>query len=89
MSAIPNRATAAPADMLRRAMQLHQEGHLAEAEALYQRLLGANPRHADALHLLGLAQAQRRRFDEAARWIGKAIAVLPNEALFHLSLIHI
>ena len=83
MSAIPNRATAAPADMLSQAMQLHQSGRLDDAEALYQRLLGVNPRHADALHLMGLAKAQRRNFDEAARLIGKAIAVLPNEALFH------
>jgi predicted TPR repeat methyltransferase len=76
-------ASAKPAQVLQQAMQLHQAGRLDDAEALYQRLLAANPRHADALHLMGLAQAQRRRFDEAARCIGKAIALLPNEALFH------
>jgi len=67
-------------------MTLHQAGRLGEAEALYRRLLKANPRHADALHLLGLAQAQRRDYDEAARLIGKAIVLLPREALFHMNL---
>lgn len=83
MCAIPNKAATKSAELLQQAMQLHQAGRLAEAEALYQRLIVANPRHADALHLLGLAHAQRRQFEQAGRLIGKAIALLPNEALFH------
>jgi predicted TPR repeat methyltransferase len=79
-------ARAAPADRLQQAMQLHQAGRLGEAEALYRRLLDANPRHADALHMMGLVNAQRRRFDEAARFIGQALMQLPGEALFHINM---
>ena len=68
-------------------MQLHQAGRLDEAEALYRRLLDANPRHADALHMMGLLNAQRRRFDEAARFIGQALMQLPGEVCTELDAI--
>lgn len=86
MCATPHQAATAPAQVLQQAMQLHQAGRLDDAERLYQRLIAANPRHADALHLSGLAHAQRRRFDEAARLIRQAIKLLPGEALFHVNM---
>ncbi len=86
MCASPNLAAAAPAQTLQQAMALHQAGRLDEALAAYERLLAANPRLADAWHLMGLVHAQRRRFEEAGRLIGKAIALQPREALFHNNL---
>lgn len=86
MGAISNQAARAPAQALQRAMQLHRSGQLDAARALYERLIAANPRHADALHLLGLMHAQGGRFQEAARLIAQAVALLPGEALFHLNL---
>ncbi len=86
MCATPHQAAAAPARQLQQAMQLHQAGRLDDAERLYRRLIAANPRHADALHLLGLAYAQRRRFDDAARLIRRAVDLMPAEALFHINM---
>src|SRR5437867_1473861 len=36
----------------------HQSGRLAEAEAIYRQILAVEPRHADALHLLGVIAHQ-------------------------------
>ena len=36
----------------------HRAGRIAEAAALYQAAIGANPGHVDALHLLGTLKAQ-------------------------------
>ena len=68
------------------AMQAHRAGKLAEAEALYREVLDSNPRHADALHLLGMIAHNTRHLDEAARLIGEAIAIEPKAFAFHNSL---
>ena len=39
---------------LQAAIAQHQAGRLAEAEALYRRILAGFPRHPDALHFMGL-----------------------------------
>jgi Flp pilus assembly protein TadD len=54
-----------PPSLLAQAVALHQQGALTTAEALYRRVLAAAPRHADALHLLGVLAAQRGRPCEA------------------------
>ena len=68
------------------ALQHHNAGRLAEAGKLYQQVLALEPKHADALHMLGLTAAQAGQFDVAAEMIGKAIAARPNypEALGNL-----
>lgn len=62
------------------AVEHHQAGRFAEAEALYRKVLAIDPKHADALHLLGVLAAQTGRFDEAAELIRKACALAPNVA---------
>ena len=47
----------------------HQSGRLAEAEALYRQILALEPRHAEALHLLGVIAHQTGRNDVAVDWI--------------------
>ena len=78
--------TEAPADpnlqTLRDAMQAHGAGQLDVAETLYRQVLTAVPRHPDALHLLGVLEAQRGHQDLAAELIAQAIAVNPDEAMF-------
>lgn len=64
----------------------HQSGRLAEAEALYRQVLAAEPRHADALHMLGVLAHQVGRNDVAAELIGQAIVVAPGVADFHSNL---
>jgi Flp pilus assembly protein TadD len=41
------------AELLATGRTLHQAGRLAEAEALYRRVLADQPNHADTLNLLG------------------------------------
>jgi tetratricopeptide (TPR) repeat protein len=59
-------------ETLARGLRHHQEGRLAEAEALYRRILAADAEHAEALHLLGVLAQQVGRPDVAAELIGKA-----------------
>lgn len=72
-----------PAQRLQQAMRWHGSGRFDEAEAAYRGVLAAEPAQPDALHLLGILQAQRGRHDEAARLIAAAIAANPREAMFH------
>ena len=57
------------------AAEHHRAGRTAAARAMYQEVLALDPRHADALFLLGVLDRQdgrleeaRRRLSEAARW---------------------
>ena len=72
--------------MLQDALAHHQAGRLREAEALYRKLLAAEPRNSDALHLLGVALHQLGRHDEAIDLIGQAIANDGSRAEFHSNL---
>jgi predicted TPR repeat methyltransferase len=62
------------------ALQLHQQGRLAEAEALYRRVLRGAPTHFDALHLLGVVCGQTDRLDEALGLLNRALAQRPGSA---------
>ena len=65
------------------AVQLHQEGKLPQAEALYRRILEQHPDHPGALHLLGVLSHQQGRDDIAADLIARAIALNPHQATYH------
>lgn len=82
--------TDAPADpisqTLRDAMQAHGAGQFDAAEAMYRQVLAARAEHPDALHLLGVLEAQRGHNERAAELIGRAIAANPHEAMFHNNL---
>ena len=67
-------------------VRLHQSGRLAEAEAAYRQVLEAEPRHADSLHLLGVAATQRGHHEAAVELIGRAIAENGAMAPFHSNL---
>jgi tetratricopeptide (TPR) repeat protein len=76
-----------PADLaLRKALEFHQRGQLAEAEPIYRQILATDPLHADSLHLLGLLAHQVGRNDIAVELIGKAIAVDKRQSAFHSNL---
>ena len=68
------------------AVQHHQAGRLAEAEAIYRQILAVEPRHADALHLLGVIAHQVGRNDVAVEMILKAITLAPANPAFHSNL---
>ena len=68
------------------ALRHHQEGRLAQAEALYRQILAAQPKHADSLHLLGLIAHQLGRHGRALDLIRQAIAIDPNYPAAHCNL---
>ena len=71
---------------LAQALPLHQTGRLPEAERIYRRILQADPRHPDALHLLGLIAHQIGQYDKALDYIGQAVALNPTHPTFRCHL---
>lgn len=70
--------------ILRQASGLHQQGQLAQAEALYREVLKAQPDNSDALHFLGVLESQRGRREAGLSLIDRAVAVNPrNVAAFY------
>ena len=78
-------ATLGAAELLRAGLEHHQAGRLAEAETYYRRVLAADPRHADALYLLGVVAQQVGRADLAVDLIGQAIKRNKQNPLYHLT----
>ena len=71
---------------LQSALDLHQQGRAQEAERIYRAVLAGEPRHPDALHLLGALRQEAGDLAEARRLIEQAVAVAPQTGVFHLSL---
>ena len=71
----PRRVALQPAQAFAMAQQLHRQGDLDAAEALYERLIGSAPRHASALHFMGVLQHQRHRSERALALIRRSIAL--------------
>ena len=61
-------------------LELHQQGQLAQAQALYQRVLKIQPKHFDALHLSGVVAYQSKKHKLALDLIARAIEINPNIA---------
>jgi predicted O-linked N-acetylglucosamine transferase (SPINDLY family) len=68
------------------ALAHHRAGRLADAEALYRRVLEHAPEYPDALHLLGVLAGQAGHVDAAIDLIARAIAVAPDVAEYHNNL---
>ena len=83
-----NQATAmeSTTPQLALAMRHHQLGQLDTAERLYREIVNADPGHADALHLLGVARHQQRDTSGAVDYISRAIQVDGSMAIFHSNL---
>ena len=73
-------------DLFAAAIQRHQSGGLAEAEALYRQVLDLDPGHFGGLHNLGVLAQQTGRYAMAEDLIGRAIALNDRIAHFHQSL---
>ena len=83
---MPREASTSVQELFALALKHHQAGRLSEAERLYRQVLQADPRHADALHFLGVLAHQAGRNDVAADLIGKAIAQNGRVPAFHNNL---
>jgi protein O-GlcNAc transferase len=66
-----------PQRLTSEALGLHRHGRLAEAEAIYRRVIDNNPDHADSLQLLGALSLQLGRADEAIALLRRAVEVNP------------
>ena len=66
-----------------KAVALHQQGDLAQAERLYRQILQSVPHHLDALNLLGMVAIQTDRNALAVELIGNALALNDRVADFH------
>ena len=73
-------------DVFERGLGHHQAGRLEEAKQLYKQTLAREPRHSDALHLLGVLALQGGNAEEAIQLIGRAIAVQGQNPAYHANL---
>ena len=72
--------------LLNEALAHHKAGRLQEAEEGYLEILRADPDHAEANHLLGLAAFQAGRHGPASEHISRAIRSNPGQAQYHKNL---
>lgn len=75
-----------PPETLQLAIQYHQQGLLAQAEAAYVQTLNADPNQAHAWHGLGVLAHQTGNQPAALEYLQKAVALAPHEAQFHANL---
>jgi protein O-GlcNAc transferase len=71
------------AEAVRRGMEHHRAGRLAEAEGIYREILSQAPDEPEVLHLLGYLAFQVQRYDVAVELISRAIALNPHKAKFY------
>lgn len=72
--------------MFKQAMVLHQQGQVEAAAAVYRQVLASMPRHADALHLLGLITHQQGNAGQAVDLLTRAVSANAEIARYHCSL---
>ncbi len=63
---------------LQTALALHQQGRLAEAEAIYREILSSQPDHFDALQLLATIAGQQNKMTEAIELFYRALKINPE-----------
>src|SRR5499426_482153 len=76
----PGQTASSPQQLLDRAVDCHRQGQLAQAEALYQQILQAQPGHFDARHMLGVIRYQQGRSAEALELVEAALKLNPGSA---------
>jgi len=74
----PAESASDPASLLEEAKTLHAAGRLSEAQALYGRILKAQPDHWDCLYLLGVVHYQRGEYTQAVGQIDAALRINPK-----------
>ena len=68
------------------AVEHHQAGRFAEAEAMYREILAADASNPDALHLLGMLSSEMGRHETALGYIARAITLNPAPWYYHSNL---
>jgi len=73
------------AQLIQTGFEHHRSGRLREAESVYRTILERNPRHADALHLLGIMAHQTGNNKVAVELIEQAIESNPRIPDFYVN----
>ncbi len=73
-------------EALRVAMQMHQQGSLEEAQALYAKVLEVEPDNPDVLHFLGVLNHQIGESAKGISMLRRAVAQVPDYADAHNNL---
>lgn len=85
-SGMANRKIASQVQLkFQQALTWHQQGQLSLAQVLYEEILTTNPRHLDALHMLGVAAAQTRNLHRAVALFDQTIAIAPNNPALYFN----
>jgi tetratricopeptide (TPR) repeat protein len=71
--------------VLKQGVALLHRGMFAEAGALYRQVLGEQPEHFDALHLLGVSSIQSGDSLGGLEWFDKALRVNAGVAMLHFN----
>ncbi len=71
---------------LTEAVQLHQQGHVEQAQQIYLSVLQSDPNNFDAKHLLGVTYLQTAQYPLALENIQAALQINPNSAAAHSNL---
>ena len=74
------------AQVLEQAEQLRNQGQLAQAQDLCEQVVKAQPRHAEALHLLAIVLHQAGDAATAIDMLKRAVTANPNVPLFYSNL---
>lgn len=67
-------------DLFNQAFACHQGGELLRAESLYLTVIRLDPGHFDAIHLLGVINAQLNRMHPAHNFVRRALRLEPSNA---------
>jgi tetratricopeptide (TPR) repeat protein len=71
--------------LLADALAVHQAGNLAKAGELYRAVLAIQESQFDALHMMGVLEAQLGNFDAGERLLARAAAAAPGQPAVHLN----
>ncbi len=72
--------------LLQEAIDLHQQGAVADARERYAEIIRREPRNVDALYLSGLAQCHLGEFKDAIKHLRRAVSIAPAHADAHNTL---
>ena len=61
-----------------RAQTLHRHGHIAEARAVYQKILKKRPNHFEAMYMFAVCERQSGNFVSAVRLLRRALLIDPR-----------
>ncbi len=75
-----------PATEIEKALALQRDGKPAQAERVYARVLAADPRNLDALHLSALLFHSRGKNKKAIALLKRAVALAPRQTVLYYNL---